>query len=90
MNPELFNTKYDKNLIPGFIGMAIHDADIIKYMDEEFEKEIQANKNFKYYQIKVKLNRARVYSTSLKNNQWEEHIDKIIQNKIKQRYAKTN
>ena len=43
MKPSEFNAKYDKNLIPGFIGMAIHDADIIKYMDEEFEKEIQAN-----------------------------------------------
>jgi hypothetical protein len=77
-NSTEFNEKWVKYLEPRFYGMAIEHPLVLKYMDEEFEKETTTNPDFTYSQLKLKFGTARVYTTSAHNNEWEETIDKLI------------
>ena len=78
-----FDVKYKEYLEEGFYGLAINDVDVIKYLDKEFEVEIEENPDFQYSQIKLKFGSARVYTTSEKNSMWEKSIDNILFNKTK-------
>lgn len=73
-----FNRKYQKYIKDRFYGMTINNIDVIKYLDEEFSKEIMNNSDFKFTQIKLKFGMPRVYTTSEKNNEWEKQIDKLL------------
>lgn len=75
---EEFNKKWEAHLEEGHYGMSIGIPEVIKYMDEEFEKELLINPEFKYTQIKEKFNMARVYVTSERTDEWESRIDAII------------
>ena len=81
MEAQQFNEKWYKHLERGFYGMAIGDEDVIEYLDKEFEKEVAENPDFEYSQIKTKFGFARVYSTSNKNDEWEERINEILKAK---------
>ena len=75
---EDFNNKYKDYLEYSFYGMAINDEKVIKYLDKEFEKEIEENPNFKYSQIKTKFGASVIYSTSEKSKEWEKEVNKIL------------
>ena len=78
MNTSEFNSKWESHLEEGHYGMSIGIPEVIKYMDEEFEKELLINPEFKYTHIKEKFNMARVYATSERTGEWESQIDAII------------
>jgi len=73
-----FNEKWKEYLEDGFYGLTIHDEDVIKYIDNEFEKEIKVNPSFIYSQIKLKFGTSRVYANSDKIFEWENEINKIL------------
>lgn len=78
MTIEEFDEKWKDYVEPGFYGLAINDPDVIAYLDKEFTEEIKTNPTFTFSQIKVKFGKARVYTKSEKNYEWEEYIDEII------------
>lgn len=79
MTTEEFNKKYNNFLGEGHYGMDIAYPSVINYVDKEFSKEIENNKNFVYYQIKLKFGRARVYTNNnTLNSILEERINQII------------
>lgn len=78
MTPKEFNEKYADHLEPRHYGMSIHDPDAIDYLDQEFEKEIKVNPDFKFTQIKTKFNWVCVYCTSDKRHEWEKKMKEII------------
>ena len=73
-----FNDKYKNYLKDRFYGLAIHNKDVINYLDKEFEKEIKANPDFSYQQIKTKFDFVCVYAESEKNREWETEIMKLL------------
>lgn len=78
MKKHEFDEKWKEYLEDGFYGLAIDDPQVIKYLDEEFTKEIEVNPSFKYAQIKMKFNMCRVYADSDKTSIWEKEIDRLI------------
>jgi hypothetical protein len=72
-----FNEKWKIYLKTGFYGMDIENEKIIKFLDEEFLKEIKSNPFFKYSQIKMKFGKIRIYADCSKINEWENVIDRI-------------
>lgn len=75
---DAFNKKWKDYLEPRFYGLAIDDEDVIKYLDDEFTKEVQSNPNFNYSQIKTKFKFACVYAESDKTSEWELTIVDIL------------
>ena len=80
MTTGQFNEKYKNHLDEGHYGMDINDERVIEFLDKEFTEEIEHDPNFKYQQIKLKWDMARIYSSSEKNYYWENEIDKIMKN----------
>ena len=78
MTAEEFNKKYSAYLEERFYGLDIDHPEVIEYLDNEFEKEIERNPEFQYSQIKMKFGSSRVYSTSDKSSEWEDEIDRIF------------
>lgn len=79
MTTEEFNKKYNNFLGEGHYGMDITYPSVINYVDKEFSKEVENNKDFRYYQIKLKFGRARVYTNNnTLSNILEERINEII------------
>ena len=78
MNADEFNNKYKNHLDHGFYGLVIDDKEVVEFLDKEFSKSIEKDSNFRYSQIKLKFGSSRVYTSSDKNNEWEEVIDKIL------------
>lgn len=72
-----FNQKWKIYLKAGFYGMDISNEKVIKYLDEEFLKEIKLNSFFKYSQIKMKCGNIRINADSIKTKEWENVIDSI-------------
>jgi len=83
MEYKEFKQKWAPRMEKGFedFGIEIDDTDVLKWLDLEFEKELQLNPKFEFAQIKLKFGMARVYSNSKKNSYWEEGIDIIFKNK---------
>ena len=81
MTVDEFNDKWKDYLEPRFYGLAIADERVIKYLDEEFQKEIEVNPQFTYSQIKLKFGLSRVYAESEKATEWEDEIDNILNKK---------
>ena len=80
MTIEEFNDKYKDHLEPGHYGLDINNPDVIQYLDLEFKKEIERNPGFRFAQIKLKFNYARMYTNSGLNHKWEEAIDRMLNN----------
>lgn len=78
MTSDEFNEKWGKYLEDGYYGMAIEDEEVIKYLDEEFAKEVQVNPDFSYSQIKLKFGSSRIYVNSGKAYNWEDQVNKIL------------
>lgn len=73
-----FNEKWKSYLLNGAYGLNIEDERVVRYLDDEFEKEVKINPKFQYRQIKVKCGTCRVYANSLKDKEWEAKVDEII------------
>ena len=58
-----FNEKYKEFLSPGHSGLEIDNELVIKFLDQVFENYLIKAENFRYYQIKIKYNRVRFYSS---------------------------
>ena len=81
MTRHEFNKKYKDYLEPLFYGLSIDHPRVIEYLDKEFENVIKEYPDFKYYQIKLKWDEARVYvSDGYLSDKWEKEIDKILNN----------
>ena len=78
MTTEEFNEKWSEFLESGHYGMDIGNQEVIRYMGEEFTKEVGKNPSFSYSQIKLKMGMSRVYANSDKTREWEKKIDQII------------
>jgi hypothetical protein len=78
MTSTEFNEKWVRYLTPRHYGMAISDTRVLEYMDSEFEAAVLKNPDFRYAQIKMKFDTARVYTNSYKNGEWELMINKLI------------
>ena len=78
MTSEEFDKKYSSYLEEGHYGLAISHPEVITYLDKEFEGEIEKNPEFRFSQIKMKFGSPRVYTTSDKNSEWENEIDRIF------------
>lgn len=76
---EEFNEKYKDNLAEGFEGLSFGNEKVIEYLDKEFSKAVKEDGNFYYEQIKVKWGTPRVYTSSQKDEEWEEAIRKILE-----------
>lgn len=74
-----FNNKYKKYLEDRFYGLAIDNPKIVKYLDNEFKKEIELNPNFSYQQIKTKFNFICVYANSDKCREWQLKIKELLE-----------
>lgn len=61
MNSEQFNAKYNDYLEEGHYGQSIDDEHINEHMDKIFTDLIKIP-GFKYSQVKLKFNSARVYT----------------------------
>jgi len=81
MTAKEFNNKWREYLKEGHYGLAIDHPEVTKYLDKEFEKEIQTNPDFTYTQIKLKFGMSRVYAESSKAPEWETEIENIVFNK---------
>ena len=73
-----FNEKWKIYLKEEGYGLQINDDRVIKYLDEEFLREINSNPLFIFGQIKIKFGTTRIYSNSSKNHEWEQAIDRIL------------
>lgn len=80
MKIKEFNTKWKNYIEEGHYGFIIHDEAVADYLDKEFTEEIKHNPDFKFSQIKIKWNQARLYSNSHLSTQWENEINKIMNN----------
>lgn len=80
MTRNEFNKKWQVYIRESGPGMEFefNDDRAIKYLDEEFSKEVITNPNFWYSQIKIKIGTARVYTNSSKKAEWEQAIDQIL------------
>ena len=78
MNTQEFNEKYAEWLEEGHYGLAISGDDVIDYLDNEFEIEIEANPDFSFSQIKMKFNYPSVYTNSDMNRIWESKINSLV------------
>jgi len=79
--PAEFNEKFKDYLEEGHYGMAFYSKAVIKYMDEEFTKEIAINPDYSFSQIKSKWSNTRIYAETLdpnKTKEWEAAIDRIL------------
>ncbi|MBN2776828.1 MAG: hypothetical protein JXR36_04255 [Bacteroidales bacterium] len=73
-----FNNKWNKYLEEGYYGMTIENPKVIEYLDGEFTKEIEANPDFDYAQIKMKFGACRIYASSNKIHAWENEVNRIV------------
>lgn len=73
-----FNEKWKIYLKEDACGLQINDERVIKYLDEEFSKEVILNHLFIFSQIKIKFGTARVYANSSRKTLWEQAIDRIL------------
>ena len=78
MTTEEFNKKYSAYLEERFYGLDIDHPEVIEYLDNEFEKEIEKNPEFQFSQIKMKFGSSRVYTNSDKSSEWESEIVRIF------------
>ena len=78
MTAEEFNKKYSAYLEERFYGLDIDHPEVIEYLDNEFEKEIEKNPEFQFSQIKMKFGSSRVYTNSDKSSEWESEIVRIF------------
>ena len=82
MTIDEFNNKYRHHLEEGHYGLAIDHPEVIEYLDKVFQKEIKYWKqnyvHFEFSQIKGKFGKARIYSNSPNDTEWEKQIDKIL------------
>jgi hypothetical protein len=77
MIAEEFNTKYKDYLETGHYGLDIHDKNVIKYLDNQFQELIKIP-NFQYSQIKTKFNNVCFYCDNVNSTKIKE-----IENTIK-------
>jgi hypothetical protein len=73
---ENFNSEWS-NYCEGE-GMQINNEGVLNYLDTEFKKEAETNKDFKFNEVRMKLGRALVISNSVKSNEWENVINSIM------------
>lgn len=66
-----------KSIIKGEI-VEINNQDIYTYLNKEFENELINNPNFYIWNIKWKLEKIRISSSSNKNQAWENEVEKIL------------
>lgn len=78
MTDNDFNTKYKDYLKEGTNGMDTMEVQKIKYLDNEFSKEIELNPLFVYSQIKMKCGTIRIYTNSDNRDYWENDINNVF------------
>ena len=81
MTNSEFNEKYKDYLEDGHYGLAINIPTVTEFLDEMFSKVLIHLPGFKYSQIKLKFNYARVYTTLIHPtmNYWiESEINKLV------------
>lgn len=79
MDYKEFNTKYKEYLEEGHYGLDIDIPSVVEYLDGMFE-DLIVFKDFKYSQIKLKFNDARVYLNCnfVDTNVMEDEINKLV------------
>lgn len=83
LDPQTFQNKWRDHLEEGHYGLAIHDPNVINYLDKEFTKLKETVPNFTYSQIKLKYGLARVYMEPynlINTSEMEYYIDSILKN----------
>jgi hypothetical protein len=78
MTSDEFNEKWKVYLRERGVGLQIDDDRVLKYLNEEFSKEINSNPLFIFGQIKIKFETTRIYANSSKKTEWEKAIDQIL------------
>lgn len=78
MTTKEFNIKYGDYLVKNYYGLDIDIPIITEYLDKVFEELIKIP-DFKYHQIKLKFDMARVYlePREIDTNKIEEEINKL-------------
>lgn len=82
MTSTEFNKKYEAYLEPRHYGLAIDDAEVVKYLDEKFQEFVKIPE-FSYSQIKEKWGYSRFYCSpnTIDSHEVEQHIDNILNKK---------
>lgn len=82
MNAVEFNKKWEHHLEKGHYGLDIDIAEVVDYLDEQFEEIKSETPDFTYSQIKLKFNFASVYLSNNLSPDWrlrlEEKIEEIL------------
>jgi hypothetical protein len=73
-----FNEKWKRFLKEGAPGAEIENMEVLKYLDSAFITELKVHRSFEYSQIKLKLGKCRVYSSSINKGRWEKRINAIL------------
>jgi len=73
---ETFNSEWSNNC--GGEGMQINNEGVLNYLDTEFRKERETNKDFMYSEVKMKFGRALIVTNSSKSDEWENVINSIM------------
>ena len=81
MTTKYFNNKWMQYLQPGYSGMDANNPIVIRYLDDEFEKEVKVNPSFSFGEIKLKFGDIRIYANSDKIENWEKEINKMLGNR---------
>ena len=76
MTSDEFNEKYKDFLEEDHYGLAIDDAEFIRWLDERFQTFIQ-KPGFSFSQIKMKFGSGRFYCEGLEMEEVNEVEDKI-------------
>lgn len=58
--------------------MQINNEGVLNYLDTEFRKEREINKDFMYSEVKMKFGRALIVTNSSKSDEWENVINSIM------------
>ena len=77
-----FNEKYKEFLSLGYSGLEIDNELVIKFLDQIFENYLTKIEDFRYYQIKIKFNSIRFYSSLDTNNILGSALIDLIEDKI--------
>jgi hypothetical protein len=83
LDSQTFQNKWRDHLEEGHYGLAIHDLNVINYLDKEFTKLKETVPNFTYSQIKLKFGLARVYMEPynlINTSEMEDTINSMLNN----------